>query len=598
MSALDQVSVDQLPIASGRAIVAELRRSLSGLWPMVAGAAVLLTGAAGAGLVLPFALGSIVDAVEAGRPASSIVPSAVAIVVGTVVAAVLGGLGNTASTRVFDRVVARLRVRLVERALMLPQGDVERAGTGDLVARAGNDVATVANGLSAVLPTVTATGFGFAVTLAGMAVLDWRLLVVLLVIYLPLNVAALRYFLRTAPPVWAEAAALVSTRSNRVLATFRGIDTVTAYGLADRQAQQISEVTWPVVQYGMLTRLIYARMGTRMRVAEVLSLAALLVVAFWLVREGYSSVGTATASVLLLYRLFEPAAQAMSVSNELQAATTSLARVVGAIQAGGPLKPLQTGTVQADEPQSVRQPLGVDVLGVSYAYVPGHPVLHHVDLAVAPGQHVATVGTSGAGKTTLAALIAGSLTPSDGHVRIGDRDVVEMDRQARAAAVAMVSQTTHVFEGTLRDDLTLARPEASDDQVLAALDLVGADWVRGLPDGLDTLVGHTARSLTPAREQQLALARLVLKDPAVAILDEATAEAGSSGARQLERAAMAAVAGRTALVVAHRLSQAALCDRVVVMEAGRIVEDGSHDELVASGGTYGRLWSAWTVARD
>ena len=164
------------------------------------------------------------------------------------------------------------------------------------------------------------------------------------------------------------------------------------------------------------------------------------------------------------------------------------------------------------------------------------------------------------------------------------------------AGIALVTQDVHVFSGTLRDNIDLARPGASDADILAALDTVRAtSWVSGLPDGLDTVVGDHGHPLTPAQAQQLALARVVLHDPLVTVLDEATAEAGSSGARDLEDAAVAATAGRTSLVVAHRLTQAQSADRVVVMHEGRIVEEGTHDDLVAAGGRYADLWSAWST---
>jgi ATP-binding cassette subfamily C protein len=160
--------------------------------------------------------------------------------------------------------------------------------------------------------------------------------------------------------------------------------------------------------------------------------------------------------------------------------------------------------------------------------------------------------------------------------------------------VAIISQETHVFAGPLIEDLRLARPEATPEQVDAALATVGAlDWARALPEGLETIVGDGGHDLTAAQAQQLALARLVLLDPAVAVLDEATAEAGSAGARDLEAAAAAATAGRTVLIVAHRLTQAASADRIIVLEHGEIVESGPHAELVAAGGRYASLWAAW-----
>nr|BFE59012.1 hypothetical protein GCM10020063_035380 [Dactylosporangium thailandense] len=231
--------------------------------------------------------------------------------------------------------------------------------------------------------------------------------------------------------------------------------------------------------------------------------------------------------------------------------------------------------------------VGLMLRDVTFAYDDGTDVLHGVTLHVAPGTRVALVGSTGAGKSTLAAIAAGLLHPRSGIVTVGGRP-------PSTARVAVVTQETHVFAGPLVEDLRLARPGATDAEVSAALATVDAlGWARDLPEGLRTVVGEGGHPLTAAQAQQLALARVVLADPPVAVLDEATAEAGSLGARHLETSALAATAGRATLVVAHRLTQAATADRIVVLDGGRVAEEGTHAELVAADGAYARLWRAW-----
>ena len=308
-------------------------------------------------------------------------------------------------------------------------------------------------------------------------------------------------------------------------------------------------------------------------------LVATLLIGGWFAVRGWVTLGQITAATLYVAQLIDPLDRLLSWLDELQVGGASLARLLGVSKV--PDDRLASGATAADE--------RIEARDVRYSYVDGRDVLHGIDLRLRPGERLAVVGPSGAGKSTLGRLLAGVHPPRTGTVTVGGVSLVDLPLDELRGHVALVTQENHVFVGTLRENVALGRPDATGDEVLAALRAV--DWAGDVD--LDTPVGTGARALTPAQAQQVALARLVLADPHTLVLDEATSLLDPRAARHLERSLAAVLRGRTVVAIAHRLFSAHDADRVAVVEDGRITELGSHAELVGAGGAYADLWRSW-----
>jgi ABC-type multidrug transport system fused ATPase/permease subunit len=570
-----------LPIATAR----EVRRYAADLFRRhpraVSGALALHAGAAVAGLVGPRLIGHLVESIQRGTTARAVNTLVLAVAAFIVGQAILVSFATYVSAKLGEQVLAQLREDFVRRVLALPLSTVERAGSGDLLTRASRDVSALSQSVRFAVPEIVIAIVTCGFTL-GALVLTGPLLGIPCLIVIPALWAGTKWYLRRAPAGYLRENAAYAEITDGLAETVEGARTVEALGLRQRRIDRTNadiSVAWAAERYTLRLRTVWFPIC---EISYVIPVVATLVVGGWFAIHGWVTLGQVTAATLYVQQLGDPLDRLLSWLDNLQVGQASLARVLGVAQ------------VPADRETTGATPHGerVDARDVRYAYRTGRDVLHGVTLSLAPGERLAMVGPSGAGKSTLGRLLAGIDGPRTGSVTVGGAPLVELPLAELRGHVALVTQEHHVFLGTLRDNVALARPDASVEDIHRALAAVDAlDWALEL--GLSTEVGTGAHTLTPAQAQQLALARLVLADPHTLVLDEATALIDPRAARHLERSLAAVLDGRTVVAIAHRLFSAHDADRVAVVEDGRITELGSHDDLLAAGGPYAALWTSW-----
>jgi ABC-type multidrug transport system fused ATPase/permease subunit len=574
----------QLPIADAKTVAAyakvlmrEHRRALSRMLSLYATAAVM-------SLIPAWVIGEITNFASYHQLTGPKITDYIGLLVAASLAySVLTYFARRRSYVLGETVFAQLREEFLQSVLALPLGDVERAGTGDLLSRTTNDMESLSRTVRFAVPEWMVAILQAVLTLGAMLLVS-PLASVASLVSLPVLFFSTRYYLRYATPGYRRERMSYAAMSGSVAETAEGARTIDAHRLGPRQVTRIEDNVRESFYSEMYTLLLRMIWFPTVEGAFALAVAVTLAWSGWLAINGHVSIGAATTVTLYVVQINDPLDRIVSWLDEIQIGQTSLARLIG------------VSVVRDDRPTIGREPTNetITLEDVRYAYRAGHDVLNGVSLVVRPGERLAIVGPSGAGKSTIGRLIAGIDAPRSGSVRVGDVEVSHMPLADMRRHIALVTQEHHIFIGTVRDNLALARPESTDAEIEDALGAVDAlEWVRLLPEGMSTELGTTGYPISPAQAQQLALARLVLSNPHTLVLDEATALLDPRAARHLERSLSAVLSGRTVIAIAHRLQTAHDADRVCVVVDGVVAEIGTHEELVALNGEYAALWSSW-----
>ncbi|MBU2696474.1 ABC transporter ATP-binding protein [Pimelobacter sp. 30-1] len=566
---------------------------------------VLSVVSAALAVATPVLAGRVVNAIVAGDQRDVVVGLALLIAGLAVLDAGFGLLGRWLSSRIGEGLILDLRTAVFDHVQRMPVAFFSRTRTGALVSRLNNDVIGAQRAFSQTLSGVVGNLVTLALTVVVMLGISWQVTLLALVL-LPVFVVPARRMGHRLAGVQREAADHNAAMGNQMTERFSapGATLVKLFGRPEQESAEFAARARRVAQIGVRTAMVQTTFVTALTLVSALAIAVVYGVGGSLALSGSLDAGDVVALSLLLTRLYAPLTALASARVEVMSALVSFERVFEVLD----LEPLiqdRPGAGQVPE-----GPVAVELDDVRFAYPAadkvslaslesvatldtrgGEEVLHGITLRAEPGQVVALVGSSGAGKSTIAQLVSRLYDVDAGAVRLAGVDVRDLTAEAIRGAVGMVTQDGHLFHDSIRGNLLLARPEAREEDLWDALTRARlADLVHALPDGLDTVVGERGYRLSGGERQRLTIARLLLKQPRVVILDEATASLDSTSEAAVQAALGEALVGRTALVIAHRLSTIRAADLIAVVEDGRIVEQGTHAELLAAGGRYEELY--------
>ncbi|MFC7503355.1 ABC transporter ATP-binding protein [Nocardioides sp. GCM10030258] len=561
----------------------------------------------------PVLAGKVVNAIVASDAQDVVVRLALAIAGIAVLDAAMGLWSRWLSSRIGEGLILNLRTAVFDHVQRMPIAFFSRTRTGALVSRLNNDVIGAQRAFSSTLSGVVGNLVTLALTLVVMIGISWQVTLLALVL-LPVFVVPARRMGKRLAGIQREAADHNAAMGNQMTERFSapGATLVKLFGRPEQESVEFAARARRVAEIGVRTAMVQTTFITALTLVSALAVAVVYGLGGSLALRGTLDAGDVVALSLLLTRLYAPLTALASARVEVMSALVSFERVFEVLD----LAPLITDRPGAGKVTD--GPVAVELVDVRFAYPSadkvslasleavatldtrgGEEVLHGISLRAEPGQVVALVGSSGAGKSTIAQLVSRLYDVDSGSVRLGGVDVRDLTAESIRGAVGMVTQDGHLFHDSIRGNLLLARPEATDAEIWDALTRARlADLVGALPDGLETVVGERGYRLSGGERQRLTIARLLMKQPRVVILDEATASLDSTSEAAVQAALAEALSGRTALVIAHRLSTIRAADQILVVEDGTIVERGTHAELLARGGRYGELYRTQFAETD
>jgi ATP-binding cassette, subfamily B, bacterial len=485
-----------------------------------------------------------------------------------------------------EEFLAALRTAAFDKLQELPLGFFERERAGVLVSRLTSDVQSLTEFVRDALVEVAGSALQIVLTVVALFVLSPTLAAVSL-IALPILVGSSWSFHHSAGRAYHAIRDRVAETLTALQEGLAGVRVVQAFRREGRTLERYKPRSEAQIRAWRRASFVNIRLFAFIPLAQTTGLVAVLLVAASMYRDGSISQGTIAAFVLYLVQLFDPIARFSEWLGEFRQGLAALGKIVGLLQTPNAIAEREAAVeLRAGETLAVR--------GVTFGYDPARPVVRDVTLAIEPGEHVALVGATGAGKSSLAKLLTRQYDPQEGTIALGGVDLRDARLDSVHRQITMLPQEGHLFSGTIAANVRLAHPDASDEDVRQALRRIGAlDRFESLPNGLETDVQTRGLRLSAGERQLVGIARVALVEPAVIVLDEATSSLDPATEAAVERALAAVAEGRTVVTIAHRLSTAERADRVVVMEQGRVVEVASHDELVEQGDRYARLWASW-----